>query len=101
VIIPLERLALPELVDGSNRTFRAPFAQCLLDANNDHAAINAWLSLHEAWATHASHACYASIGEWWRPDDGKRQSAACVYFHDVCLPAYGRSKASTENQICI
>jgi len=50
-IVPWELLRLPHEVDGSSGTFRAPRHTCTLDANNDYAAVQAWLSLHESTAT--------------------------------------------------
>ena len=47
-IVPWESLRLPHEVDGSSGTFRAPRHTCTLDANNDYAAVQAWLSLHES-----------------------------------------------------
>ena len=46
-----ENLVVPEDVDGSRGTFRAPRAACALRANNDYQAVQAWLSLHESPAT--------------------------------------------------
>lgn len=54
-LIPWERLIIPEDVDGSRGTFRAPRASCALDACNDYQAVNAWLSLHESTATQRAY----------------------------------------------
>ena len=54
-IVSWEQLRLPEELDGSCGTFRAPRATCALDANNDYEAIQAWLSLHESAATHRAY----------------------------------------------
>ena len=54
-LIPWERLVIPEDVDGSRGTFRAPRASCALDACNDYQAVNAWLSLHESTATQRAY----------------------------------------------
>ncbi|NUZ07575.1 site-specific integrase [Piscinibacter koreensis] len=54
-LIPWERLVVPEDVDGSRGTFRAPRASCALDASNDYQAVNAWLSLHESAATQRAY----------------------------------------------
>jgi len=54
-LAPWERLVVPDDVDGSHGTFRAPRASCALDANNDHQAVNAWLSLHESAATQRAY----------------------------------------------
>ncbi len=40
-LLPWERLVVPEAVDGSRGTFRAPRASCALDASNDYQAVNA------------------------------------------------------------
>lgn len=50
-IVPLERLQLSTMLDGSQGTFRAPVATCILSARNDREAIQAWLALHESDAT--------------------------------------------------
>jgi site-specific recombinase XerD len=54
-IVPWENLRLPHEVDGSEGTFRAPVATCTLNANNDYAAVNVWLFLHESAATQRSY----------------------------------------------
>ena len=43
-LLPWERLIVPEVVDGSRGTFRAPRATCALDSSNDYEAVRAWLS---------------------------------------------------------
>lgn len=48
---PWERIAVPEDLDGSRGTFRAPRAACAMRADNDYQAVQAWLSLHESPAT--------------------------------------------------
>jgi site-specific recombinase XerD len=50
-LVPWERLAVPAEVDGSRGSFRAPQATCVLSADNDYQAVQAWLSLHESPAT--------------------------------------------------
>ena len=52
---PWELLVVPEDVDGSRGTFRAPRATCALDSINDYEAIQAWLSLHESAATQKAY----------------------------------------------
>ena len=54
-LVPWERLVVPETVDGSAGTFRAPRATCALAADNDYQAVHAWLSLHEAAATQRAY----------------------------------------------
>jgi len=54
-LVPWERLVVPENVDGSRGTFRAPRASCALDASNDYQGVNAWLSLHESAATQRAY----------------------------------------------
>ncbi|MDS0861993.1 tyrosine-type recombinase/integrase [Burkholderia pseudomultivorans] len=54
-IVPWEQLKLPHEVDGSAGTFRAPRATSTLDADNDYAAVHAWLSLHESAATRRAY----------------------------------------------
>ena len=48
---PWERIAVPEDVDGSRGTFRAPRLACALRADNDYQAVQAWLSLYESPGT--------------------------------------------------
>jgi len=48
---PWERIVVPEDLDGSRGTFRAPRAACAMRADNDYQAVQAWLSLHESPAT--------------------------------------------------
>ncbi|MBN3789593.1 site-specific integrase [Burkholderia sp. Ac-20353] len=54
-IVPWEQLRLPNEVDGSAGTFRAPRATSTLDADNDYAAVQAWLSLHESASTQRAY----------------------------------------------
>jgi hypothetical protein len=42
-VVPWERLRVPDEVNGSRGTFRAPKATCTLVANNDYEAVQAWL----------------------------------------------------------
>jgi len=44
-IVPMERIRLPQVLDGSEGRFRAPREACPLDADNDLAAIRAWLAV--------------------------------------------------------
>ncbi|WP_029049505.1 phage integrase family protein [Cupriavidus sp. amp6] len=55
VIVPWEDLRLPHEVDGSQGVFRAPRQTCTLNADNDYAAIQAWLALHESPATQRAY----------------------------------------------
>lgn len=54
-VVPLERLCVPNDVDGSRGAFRAPAATCILGAGNDYEAVQAWLSLHESTATQRAY----------------------------------------------
>lgn len=54
-VVPWERLAVPHEVDGSHGAFRAPRATCVLRANNDYDAVQAWLALHEAATTQRAY----------------------------------------------
>jgi hypothetical protein len=54
-IVPWEQLRLPHEVDGSAGAYRAPRATCMLDADNDYQAVQAWLSLHESAATQRAY----------------------------------------------
>ncbi|MEX3815974.1 phage integrase family protein [Paraburkholderia sp. BR13439] len=54
-IVPWETLKLPDEVDGSAGTFRAPRATCTLDASNDYQAVRTWLALHESPATQRTY----------------------------------------------
>jgi len=54
-LAPWERLVVPDEVDGTHGTFRAPRATCALDSNNDYEAVQAWLSLHESAATQRAY----------------------------------------------
>jgi site-specific recombinase XerD len=54
-VVPWEQLRLPHQVDGSQGQFRAPRETCTLNADNDYAAIQAWLALHEAPATQRTY----------------------------------------------
>ncbi len=54
-VVPWEKLVVPQDVDGSKGLHRAPRASCVLRANNDYEAVEAWLSLHEAPATQRAY----------------------------------------------
>lgn len=54
-IHPLERQRVPHELDGSAGRNRAPKDTCVLAADNDWAAIRAWLELHEAAATRRAY----------------------------------------------
>lgn len=54
-VVPWEKLVVPQEVDGSMGLHRAPRASCVLRANNDYEAVQAWLSLHEAPATQRAY----------------------------------------------
>ena len=54
-VVPWEKLVVPHEVDGSMGPHRAPRASCVLRANNDHEAVQAWLWLHEAPATQRAY----------------------------------------------
>lgn len=50
-----ECIAVTHDVDGSRGNFRAPRKACVLRADNDYEAIQAWLSLHESPATQRAY----------------------------------------------
>jgi len=50
-LIPWERLKVPDELNGTQGDFRAPRRTCVLSANNDYDAVQAWLSLQESAAT--------------------------------------------------
>ena len=54
-VVPWEKLVVPHEVDGTRGLHRAPRASCVLRANNDYEAVQAWLSLHEAPATQRAY----------------------------------------------
>jgi site-specific recombinase XerD len=54
-IVPWERLQLPQELDGSRGAFRAPRDSCVLTADNDYSAVQAWLALHESEATQRAY----------------------------------------------
>lgn len=54
-IQPLERQRTSEELDGSQGRNRAPKNTCVLAADNDLAAIHAWLQLHESPATRRAY----------------------------------------------
>lgn len=54
-VVPWEKIVVPHEVDGTMGLHRAPRASCVLRANNDYEAVQAWLSLHEAPATQRAY----------------------------------------------
>jgi len=56
MIVPWEQMGrLAHEVDGSLGQFRAPRETCSLNADNDYAAVQAWLGLHESPATQRAY----------------------------------------------
>ena len=56
VIVPWEQMGrLPHEVDGSLGQFRAPRETCSLNADDDYAAVQAWLGLHESPSTQRAY----------------------------------------------
>ena len=56
MIVPWEQMGrLPHEVDGSLGQFRAPRETCSLNADNDYAAVQAWLGLHESPSTQRAY----------------------------------------------
>lgn len=55
VIVPWERLTVPDVFDGSQGAFRAPKTTCVLRADNDYEAVQAWLAMHESPATQRAY----------------------------------------------
>ena len=54
-LIPWERLKVPDEFNGTRGAFRAPRRTCVLSANNDYDAVQAWLSLQESSATQRAY----------------------------------------------
>ena len=54
-LAPWESLRPPRELDGSQGTFRAPRSTCVLAANNDYEAVQAWLALQESEATRRAY----------------------------------------------
>lgn len=54
-LIPWERLRVPGDLNGSRGAFRAPRRRCVLAANNDYEAVQAWLQLHESAVTQRAY----------------------------------------------
>ena len=54
-LIPWERLKIPGDLNGTRGAFRAPRRTCVLSANNDYDAVQAWLSLQESSATQRAY----------------------------------------------
>ena len=52
---PWEHMVVPQAVDGSRGTFRAPQATCALSASNAHEAVKAWLGLQDAGGTQRAY----------------------------------------------
>ncbi|MCX8518406.1 MAG: tyrosine-type recombinase/integrase [Rhodoferax sp.] len=50
-----DRLDQPLELSGSQGAFRAPRSTCILDADNDYQAVQAWLDLHESSATQRAY----------------------------------------------
>lgn len=55
-LVPWEQMGrLPSELDGSQGQFRAPRETSTLSADNDYAAVQAWLSLHESPSTQRAY----------------------------------------------
>jgi site-specific recombinase XerD len=54
-IVPWEHLVVPMDLDGSRGAYRAPRASCVLAADDDYDAVQAWLLLQEVPATQRAY----------------------------------------------
>jgi site-specific recombinase XerD len=54
-MVPWEQLVVPADLDGSRGAYRAPKASCVLGADHDYAAVQAWLELQEVPATQRAY----------------------------------------------
>lgn len=54
-VVPWEALRTPRELDGSRGAYRAPRESCVLAANNDYEAVQAWLTLQDASATRRAY----------------------------------------------
>ncbi len=54
-LVPFEVMTPPKDLDGFRGKFRAPKATCVLAANNDYEAVQAWLSLQESETTRRTY----------------------------------------------
>ncbi|CAE6841459.1 hypothetical protein R20943_07129 [Paraburkholderia aspalathi] len=84
VVMPWERLSLPNEVDGSHGSFRAPPHTCTLNATNDYEAVQALRAREKQWTSAGalkmleSAVCGVSIGSAEKVD----RSTVCVsIFH--------------------
>jgi site-specific recombinase XerD len=54
-IVPWEQQTSTRKLDGTSGTFRAPANVCALGADNDYAAVNAWIEFNESPATQRAY----------------------------------------------
>ena len=98
-VVPWEQLHLPRELDGSKGTFRAPRRTCLLDANNDYEAVQAWLSLHESGATQRAYRKEAERLILWAIVERNRALSSLTSEDAVAYRAFLRRPAPRERWV--
>jgi len=98
-VVPWESLRLPHEVDGSSGTFRAPRHTCTLDANNDYAAVQAWLSLHESPATQRAYRKEAERLILWAIVDRERALSSLTTEDAIAYRSFLRRPAPRERWV--
>jgi site-specific recombinase XerD len=98
-IVPWEALRLPHEMDGSCGAFRAPQATCALGARNDHEAVQAWLSLHEAPATRRAYSKEAERLLLWSVLERGRALSSLTTEDAIAYRAFLRRPAPRERWI--
>jgi site-specific recombinase XerD len=98
-VVPWESLRLPHEVDGSTGAFRAPRHTCTLDANNDYAAVQAWLSLHESPATQRAYRKEAERLILWTIVDRERALSSLTTEHAIAYRSFLRRPTRRERWV--
>ena len=98
-IVPWEQLHLPNEVDGSQGSFRAPREACTLNATNDYEAVQAWLSLHETAATQRAYRKEAERLILWAIIDRGRALSSLTTDDAIAYRAFVRHPTPRERWV--
>ena len=96
---PWEQPVVPADIDGSTGTFRAPRATCVLDANDDHAAVQAWLALQESTATQRAYRKEAERLMLWAIVERQRALSSLTTEDAIAFRAFLRKPLPRERWI--
>jgi site-specific recombinase XerD len=98
-IVPWEQLRLPDELNGSQGSFRAPRDACTLNATNDYEAVQAWLALHETVATQRAYRKEAERLILWAIIDRGRALSSLTTDDAIAFRAFLRRPTPRERWV--